>query len=386
MNDASNAGSIHTNIMDTWLVENEHLVRVNLGESNVADLHLGEVFPPTELARELGGITLGNNSTWGSDRLREAVAATYPGTAPDHVLVTAGVSEAIVAVCLAHYVRGANFVIPTPAFHALIDVPEKLGYEIRKVPLQHESNFRLAVDAVVAAIDGRTRIVLLNSPHNPTGAVYAREDILRIADAAADAGAIVVVDEHYRYLPHDASVPWLASAAGARENIVAFGSVGKCFGCTGLRVGWILAHPRWLERHHHHKLLVTHTIPLLSDRIAAQLLEHRDERLPAIKDGILQNLRRLTRAAAGSDGALVLQPPDAGSVAFVRLPGIPDSFAFAQALLENTGVLVLPGESFELPGFLRIRLGVASAAFDEACGKLEAFLRAYRAAGQYVAA
>lgn len=374
MTDATVIDRLNTNIMDTWLVENDHKVRINLGESNVTDLRFGDVFPHDGPDHWIGGLTLGNNSTWGSARLRQAVAGTYPGMHPDNVLVTAGVSEAIVAVSLAHLEPDANLVIPVPAFHALIDVPEKLGYEIRKVPLDPKTNFRIPAGAIADAIDERTRIVLLNSPHNPTGAIYPHDEIVRIADIAKEAGAIVLVDEHYRYLPRDPSEEWIRSAAGARDNIVALGSVGKCFGCTGIRAGWIVASEERLELYHHYKLLVTHTIPAICDRIAAELLERRHEMLPKTRVDIAENLARLDLAASRSDGAMILHMPDAGSVAFVQLRDTRNTFAFAQSLLDEFGVLVLPGESFELPGFLRVRLGVPPTVFDQACASIETVL------------
>jgi len=364
-----------TNIMDTWLVENHHKVRINLGESNVTDIRLRDVLRLDGDEDWLGDVTLGNNDTWGSPRLRQAVAETYPGIAASNVLVTAGVSEAVVVVCLAHYEPGANFVIPVPAFHSLYDVPEKLGYEIRKIPLAVESGFRICTDEIIQAIDANTRIVLLNSPHNPTGMVYPQADIVRIAKAAERVGAVVVVDEHYRYLPFEPTQAWVTSSALTQTNIVTFGSVGKCFGCTGIRAGWILADEKRLERYHHHKLLITHTIPLVCDQLAAALLTHRDAFLPKTRNDIAENLRRLNVAAQRSAGALVLHLPDAGSIAFVELTGITDTFAFAQDLLDEFGVLVLPGESFDCPGFIRIRLGIPTLEFDQACESIEAMLQ-----------
>src|ERR1700748_3090605 len=102
MHDMLNNAQADINLMDTWLVENDHLVRFNLGESNVDDLLLGDVLAAAPDVQALLGLTLGNNSPWGSDRLRHAVATTYPGIAATNVLATAGVSEAIVLACLAH--------------------------------------------------------------------------------------------------------------------------------------------------------------------------------------------------------------------------------------------------------------------------------------------
>lgn len=368
---------LNTNLMDTWLVENHHKTRVNLGESSINDLRLGELFPEIDRILRVSELTLGNNSTWGSQRLRSRVADTYPGVGPEQVLVTAGVSEAIAALSFAHLEHGANMVIPVPAFHALIDVPARLGYEIRPVPLQERSEFRLRVADVIAALDAHTRIVLLNSPHNPTGVVYEHDDILQIADAARAVGAVVIVDEHYRYLIHEGSEQYVRSAAGARENIVALGSVGKCFGCTGIRVGWIIAAAARLQIYHHYKLLVTHTIPVLSDHIAAEILERREALQAATRASIVTNLHMLQDFAGVSANGLRLYPPQAGGVAFVKLERIANTFEFAQALLDDYGILVLPGESFDMPGFLRLRLGVPPEQFAQACAALESALFHY---------
>jgi aspartate/methionine/tyrosine aminotransferase len=365
---------LNTNIMDTWLVENDHKVRINLGESSVQDIRFRDVLADIGDDHWLHELSLGNNDTWGSHRLRAAVASTYHSLDAERVLVTAGVSEAIVVLSLAHQEPGANLVIPVPAFHALYDVPEMLGYQIRKIALHPDQGFRLPVEQLIEAIDTHTRIVLLNTPHNPTGVVYALEDILRIAEVAEAVGAIVVVDEHYRYLPRDPAQSVLASAAGLRRNIVAFGSVGKCFGCTGLRAGWIIAEPALLARYHHFKLLVTHTIPPLSDHLAAELLERRHDILPATITTIAHNLRCLRQLAERSGGAIDFCDPDGGSTVFVRLRDVSDSMAFAQDLLDRSGTLVLPGESFDLPGFFRIRLGVPTADFEQACAHIESAL------------
>jgi aspartate/methionine/tyrosine aminotransferase len=360
-----------TNLMDTWLVDNHAKVRVNLGESNVEDLRFADLFPTVGQPRWMSELMLGNNSTWGSSRLRQAVAATYPALTAANVLVTAGVSEAVVTVCMAHHEAGANLVIPVPAFHALIDVPEKLGYDIRRVALEPRTGFGLSASRIIDALDERTRLVVLNSPHNPSGRVYNYDEILRIAAAAEGVGATVVVDEHYRYLPRDPSEEWIRSVACTHKNIVALGSVGKCFGCTGIRVGWILAPEALLERYHHYKLLVTHTIPVISDYLAAEILERRHELLPRTRTDIATNLHSLELLAARSRGLMWLHEPDAGSVAFVQLRGVKDTFGFANRLLEESGVLVLPGESFDMPGFLRMRLGVAPAGFNVGCEALE---------------
>ena len=376
MTHASPPSVLEANLMDTWLVANHHKTRVNLGESNVRDLCLRDLPVNAGADHWLLDVTLGNNSTWGSERLRKAVAETYPSVTPAQVLITAGVSEGIVAVCLTHYEAGANVVMPVPMFHALIDVPEKLGYEVRKLPLSPKDGFRLRPAQIRAALDERTRLVILNSPHNPTGVVYTYEEIMHIADAAQAVGATVVVDEHYRYLSHVPGQEALPSASFGRPNIVTLSSVGKCFGCTGIRVGWIIADSRALERYHHHKLILTHTIPLISDLIAAQILERRRELLDRSKGEIMANLRRLTLLAHDSRGGMVVHTPEAGGVAFVELPGVMDTLGFAQRLLDEHGVLVLPGESFDLPGFIRVRLGVLPEEFDRACAGMKALLPA----------
>lgn len=354
------------NLMDDWLVEQGDKVAVNLGESSIADMAMVTLDLPT-LAGSLLNMKLGNTATSGSARLRGAVAATYAGVDGDDVLVTSGVSEALVAIALAHFVPGANAVVPTPAFHALYDVPELVGFIVRKVDLREDEGFRLPVERVVAAIDADTRLVILNSPHNPTGVVYAAGDIAQVADAAAAVGATVVVDQHYRFLARGVGDP---ADVDAMPGVALLGSIGKCFGCTGLRIGWIVAPAALLERYATIKLLLTHSVSTVSEVIAIAVLERRDILLATIEPIVATNAARLAAMVAASDGAFAFLPNTAGTTAFVRLPYVSDTMAFAQRLLDDTGVLVLPGESFERPGFIRVGLGSDPAVFAIACDAL----------------
>ncbi|MET3438079.1 pyridoxal phosphate-dependent aminotransferase [Sphingomonas sp. 1185] len=354
------------NLMDDWLVEQGSKVVINLGESSVADISMLALGVPA-LAKDVLEMKLGNTATRGSIRLRSAIASSYTGIDPADVLVTAGVSEALVAIALAHFVHGANAIVPIPAFHALYDVPELIGFNVRKVDLLEGEGFRLPVDRVIKAIDCKTRLVILNSPHNPTGVVYPAGDIAQIAEAAGAVGATVVVDQHYRFLPRGVGKP---ADFDALPNVVLLGSIGKCFGCTGLRIGWIVASPALHERYETFKLLLTHSVSAVSEAIAVEILERREILQATIEPVVVTNAARLAEMVAATDGAAAILPDTAGTTAFIHLRQVTDTMAFAQRLLDETGVLILPGESFEQPGFIRVGLGADPASFAIACDAL----------------
>lgn len=366
------------NLMDTWLVEHGAKVLVNLGESSVPDITLGDL-ADAHLDDRLRTIGLGNADTSGSFRLRSAIAASYSGVDPDQVLVTAGVSEALMTVALAHASPGGNVVVPTPAFHALYDVPELVGYGVRKIDLDESDGFRLPLDELLAAIDRRTRLVILNTPHNPTGVVYPAADIARVVEASRAVGATVVVDQHYRFLACGVGAP---ADVDAIPDATLLGSIGKCLGCTGLRIGWIVAPPALIDRYATLKLLLTHSVSTVSEAIATSIMERRDALLARIEPMIAANAASLTRMVARSGGAFRLLADTAGTTAFLRLPHVADTMGFAEHLLERAGVLVLPGESFDRPGFVRVGLGADCEKFSVACDALLMAARSWT--GEYV--
>lgn len=370
----SEDNDMQPNIMDNWLAENAG-ARFNLGESGVTNLRISDVVGEGDRASEFCSIDFEYNDIMGSAELRVEVAKSYDDASIDRILITAGVSEAILLYFQSSYRPGANIVIPVPTFHTLYDVPSLLGYEVRKVPLRFDRNFSLPLDEIEHATDRNTVAIVINSPNNPTGAVYPDSEIDELIQIARRAGCAIVADEHYRFLPFDETLDHLPSLYGRYPHVVSFGSPSKCLGCAGLRVGWLVADHDVVRKCRELKSMTTFTIFKGSDYLALKIMENRRQLTSQFRESILTNLACFRRFQSEHRSQIAWYEPRAGTIAFPKLlDARMSSVEFAQRLLDSTGVLVLPGESFDMPGFFRIRLGIDPADFSRAVDLLADFM------------
>jgi len=362
-------------LLETWLLKYQN-APYNLAESGVTNQSVGELMSLTDCSlEELRQLSLENNDTYGSLELRRAIASFYEDVDPDSILVTSGTTEAILIYFHVRYQLGANVVIPVPAFHILHEVPSYLGYEIRYVQLRPENNFRPDLNEFSELVDDRTEVIVLNNPHNPTGIVYSEKEIQVVLELAEKHKAEILADEHYRFIPHASDIDVLPSLYGRSPNVVAMGSPGKCFGCIGLRIGWLIGPKEITGACHDFKDYTTHTVCSINDFLARSALLNWKKIIPKYKEWILQNLHRFHDFVDKHSDLIGWLEPEAGIVAFPFFKGKSiKSELFAQRLVEETGVLVLPGEAFDMPGLFRISLGVNPEIFSRALHAFSSFI------------
>ncbi len=364
--------------LDEWLDARAD-ARYNLGESGIANIRLDEIIPATELSARMAPIDFEHNDTRGSFELRAEIARLYDHAEADNILVTAGVTEALLVYLMDRMRPGSNVVVLTPAFHNLYDLPQVLGYEVRRIALSFDNSFGLPLDEVVSACDGQTRAVLLTTPGNPMGNVFSPDDISDLANRLGRMDCDIVLDEQYRLLPHENGVERLASMANQSDRIIGLGSAGKCYGTVGLRVGWAVSDPARIASMNAVKALTSHAVSKLNDSICLSLLRDGGHIIAANLRTVRSNAKALRRFVARNDKMLSLVPPAAGTVAFPRLTAGVCSIGFGDKLFREHGVLVLPGEAFDMPGFFRVRLGLPAQEFDAALGKMQLMLDDMRA-------
>jgi len=203
----------------------------------------------------------------------------------------------------------------------------------------------------------RTRLVVLTSPHNPTGVLIAPDLLDRIAEAAAAVGAHVLVDEVYLDTVYTARP---APAATRHEALITTNSLTKSYGLGGLRAGWILAHPRVARAARRARDVVEGCGPVPAERLATIAFQQLD-RLAERARGIIQpNAERVARFVAGRP-EMAWVAPDGGTIAFPRIRGLRDTRELAARLLEQYQTAVVPGSFFDAPEHIRIAFGADSA-------------------------
>ena len=305
----------------------------------------------------------------GEEDLRTGIAAMH-GVAADDVVVTTGAAEALHILFFDAAEPGANVVVSSPGFAPTWALPEALGLEVRTYPLSPERGFRLDVDEVARVVDANTRLVLVTSPHNPTGALVEEAEMQALATLASSRGALLVADEVY----HPLYLGRPMASAAVRPETVVVGDFSKALCLSGLRLGYIIdrdpaRRERWLRARMH----FTITSSTLGEALAVVALEHKEMILGRAAKRVAESHTAFRGLVDRLEGLVSWVEPRGGTTAFPWLTFTDDSRPFAKALAAE-GVLVAPGDCFGAPSHFRVGLG-ACPSFAEALPVLERVVR-----------
>jgi N-succinyldiaminopimelate aminotransferase len=261
----------------------------------------------------------------------------------DEITVTAGATEALLATLLGLLEPGDEAILLEPFYDAYRPDLALAGATWRTVRLQ-APGFALDPAALEAAVGPRTRLLLLNSPHNPTGKVFSAAELETIADLCRRHDLTAVTDEVYEHLTFEAPHRSLAALPGMRERTVAISSGGKTFSCTGWKIGWACAPPHLTAGVRAVHQFATFTSGTPFQQAIAEALGGADEVYAELADG-LRRRRDLLCAGLAAAGLAVLPAP-ATYFALVDLGPGGDDLAFCRALPERCGVAAIPVSAF----------------------------------------
>lgn len=302
----------------------------------------------------------------GSESLRRAIANLYTTLKAEDVQVTLGASEALLLLVWAMVKPGENIVVEDPCYENITGVAQTLGVEVRRLPLRQEDGWKPNPERLARLIDSKTRLVYLIHPHNPTGSVLSREEMLTIAAITERVGALLVNDEVFRLIALEGEP--MPSIVDVVEQAVSIGDMSKPWGLGGLRVGWIASRQHELlqpisgARDYASmccsapgaflaELALRHSAPVLTPRLAIARA----------------NRDRLAEAIAHSQGTLSWHSPYAGYTCFVQLPTHLSSTEFCRHLAQKKRVLLVPGQVYgpAYEHFIRIGFGCTTQVFEE---------------------
>jgi aspartate/methionine/tyrosine aminotransferase len=294
----------------------------------------------------------------GTPELREELARMQ-GVEPESVLVTTGAAEALLILFQIAAEPGANVVLPNPGFPTNDAVAESLGLEVRHYTLRAEDRFRIDPDEIRKQIDASTKLVLVNSPHNPTGAVLSENDMEALHNLCAERGVPFVSDEVYHPIYHG---PAMRSSARFPHATV-LGDFSKALCLSGLRIGWMIEpDPRRREKVLNARSYFTVSSTVLGERLATLALQHRDSIYGRTRRLSETNLPLLDRLFAEHSDLLKWVRPAGGMTAFPWLAGGIDGREFCSGLMRH-GVLMAPGDCFGMPAHFRLGFAASGERF-----------------------
>jgi len=330
-----------------------------------------------DLLDRLASLRLGYVDSRGTPSLRTVLAEMYEGLDPDQLLVFSGAQEAILWFYFAALEAGDEIVVHAPGYASHLEIPRSLGATVRpwRGDWQHED--RLDLGTLESLVTPKTRAIVVNSPHNPTGYSMPRTDFDALHALAQERGIVVFSDEVFRESEHDPK-DRLPAACDVSETAVSLGVTSKTYGLAGLRVGWVATKNRPL----YEKLAALKDYSTIcngapNELLAEAAMKHRGILATENVARIRANLDVLDAFFARHADLFAWRRPKAGPIAFVRLlKGEVD--AFCDALVRATGVLLLPGTLFDDP-HNRFRIGFGRADLPAGVALLDDFVRDWAA-------
>jgi aspartate/methionine/tyrosine aminotransferase len=335
--------------VEQWMNAHETTATWNIAETCVHSLTFDELL---ELSGDADGVVRRLKETWlgygdivGSPRLRTAIAALYgERIGPDDVLTANGAIGANFLALYSLVEPGSTVVSVQPTYQQLYSVPESLGAEVLTLRLREEDGYLPDVEALRALTDDHTRLIVLNNPNNPTGALIEEPLLKEIVQVARERDAWLFCDEVYRKLEHEpgSTAP---SVADLYEKGVSSGSMSKSFSLAGLRTGWVAGPPQVIQRCLDVRDYTTISGGVLDDALAAVALENRDRVLARSLDIVRGNLA-VVDEWIGSEPRLRFVRPRAGTIALIRYDYDLPSVDFCQGMFDFNGAFVMPGVAF----------------------------------------
>jgi aspartate/methionine/tyrosine aminotransferase len=354
---------IETFLLERWMTRHETHVRYDIAESGILPLTTNDLLdfePAADRAATLAALLalpLGYSEARGTEALRTALAATYTRGDADHILVTTGAIEANFLLFNVLLEPGDHVIAPYPAYQQLYSVPRAIGCDVSLWRVGPETGYRYDLDALERLLRPTTRVIVVNTPHNPTGAMMPPDDAARVYAMADSVGATVIGDEAYRWLAVPDGAPFAPPMFDLGDRGVSVGTLSKPFGLPGLRIGWIAASSSLVRECWAMRDYISLSPGKLNDALACLALRHRDRIVDRNRGIIEANLATASAWLAERSDMLSWTPPRGGLLALLKYNLPIPSLELADLLATEYSVMLAPGSAFGYEHHLRLGIG-----------------------------
>lgn len=343
-------------IMSIW----ENQVEVNLSESGVHPMTLGELVDDPALLEKLMATELNYPQTNGTVELRETVAAMYPGATADNVLITTGCAQANFTGLVTLLSPGDEMAMLMPNYQQIWGIAKNLQLKLNTFSLKEETGWGVDIDELNRAVTDKTKLIAVCNPNNPTGHIMSEEEMDAIVAAAARVGAWLLADEVYAGAERvqEEKTP---SFWGRYDRVLAHASTSKAYGLPGLRVGWSVTTPELAAEMWARQDYITIGNTMLGNKLAAYALSEavRPRIIARARNYIRKGYANLEEWIASHDGVFTMVPPQAAAIAFVRYQQEVGSIELIDRVIAEERAYMVPGAHFSgLDKHLRISFGL----------------------------
>lgn len=342
--------------MERWQSTWENRVEYNLSESGVHPLRVSELLDGAHA--EFLNQPLEYSQSNGTDELRKAIAAIYPGAEPGNLLVTNGSSEANFVSTWSFLEKGAEVVAMLPNYMQIWGLAKTFQAKVKAFRLrEQDSEWKPDISALRRAVNRKTKLIAVCNPNNPTGAIMREETLDEICDVARRVGAWILADEVYQGSELDGKMT--PTFWGRYPKVIVVNGLSKAYGLPGIRVGWVVSTKDLASKLWAYHDYTTICPTSLSDYLARKTLqpEMRAKILARTKQILETNLPIITSWIEHHKENFSLIPPLAGAIAYVKYNLKINSSKFADRLMKEKSTLIVPGDHFGMDGYLRIGYG-----------------------------
>ncbi|HYL13447.1 MAG TPA: aminotransferase class I/II-fold pyridoxal phosphate-dependent enzyme [Terriglobales bacterium] len=363
-------------LLDMWLDAYEHDIEFNLAASTGPTWTVNDLLTlagEAERQRFLNHKLVYSRPA-GADSLREAIAEMQ-GVSEESVQVVTGASEALLVLLWLAAEPGANVVIPTPGFTTFSALPESLGLETRFYHLRKENDFRIHIEEIQKLADDRTKLILVNSPHNPTGATVSDEEMERLHEFTSARGIQLVSDEVYHPIYHGRAT----KSAARLPHATVIHDFSKAFPLAGVRTGWMIEHdPKRRQQYWNARAYFSVTNNTAGEMLAEIAIRKRDVVLGKTQAVASRNIEHLDRFMSVHRDVLDWIRPRGGVTAFPWLVSGDGARDFCKTAAEG-GVLLVPGDCFDMPSHFRLGFAASGKEFPKALDRLRQIVKRWLA-------
>lgn len=343
--------------VEEWMNAWEVGAKYNIAETCVDSISMNELFEltgedKTEFLNRLCARRLSYGDIEGLPEFRKGVCGLYKTLNIENIVPTHGASGANHHVFYSLISPGDRVVSIMPTYQQLYSIPESYGADVQILHLSKENNYLPDLEKLRRLVTPKTKMICINNPNNPTGALMSEQMLREIVEIARSADAWILCDEVYRHLSQEDG--WCPSIVDLYEKGISVSSMSKVFSLAGLRLGWIATHDMSVVKsclsHRDYNLV---SCGVFDEMLAAAALKHRDKLLERSRKIVRENLQILDDWVS-SEPHISYVKPKAGTTALVYYDLDISSYEFCEEMYKKTGAFVTPGDCFEVPHSMRI--------------------------------
>ncbi len=363
--------------VEEWMNAYETNATYNIAETCVDSISLDTLFHITNENKDtffskFSSKRLTYGDIEGLPEFKSGICRLYKSVTPEEIVTTHGAAGANHHVFYSPIQPGDRVISITPTYQQLYSIPESFGADVQILHLEQKNNYLPDLDALRKLATPDTKLICINNPNNPTGALMPEKLLKEIVEIARSVDAYILCDEVYRHLTQ--TDDWSCSIVDLYEKGISVSSMSKVFSLAGLRLGWIASHDRAFLRSclsHRDYNFISGSV--FDEHVAALALKHADVLLERNRKIVRNNLAVLDAWVQNED-LVHYTKPQAGTTALIYYSHPLPSYEFCKQMYDITGAFVTPGDCFDEPYSFRIGYACDEETLRSGLNAVSAFL------------